>query len=132
MHKGQHHRSQKHRSYLKILEFHLQQPMLCKIFINEVYRIGGYHGWHARLQCGRFVGSRSDRVKPDNRIDMCCFSAKHAALWEKNKYLLARNQDNVSEWDDMAIRELLIQWASTIKIQLSVLVQYKPDLIIIY
>jgi hypothetical protein len=25
---------------------------------------------------------------------------------------LARNQDNVSEWGDMAIRGLLFQWAS--------------------
>jgi hypothetical protein len=35
---------------------------------------------------------------------------------------LARNQDNVSEWGHMSIRGLLFQWASTIKIQLSVLV----------
>jgi hypothetical protein len=44
---------------------------------------------------------------------------------------LARNQDNVSEWGEISIRELLFQWASTIKIQLSVLVKYKADLIII-
>jgi hypothetical protein len=35
---------------------------------------------------------------------------------------LVRNQDNVSEWGDMSIRGLFFQWASTIKIQLSVLV----------
>jgi len=35
---------------------------------------------------------------------------------------LARNQDNVFEWGDMSIRGLLFQGASTIKIQLSVLV----------
>jgi hypothetical protein len=35
---------------------------------------------------------------------------------------LARNQGNVSEWGDMYIRGLLFQWASTIKIKLSVLV----------
>jgi hypothetical protein len=35
---------------------------------------------------------------------------------------LARNQDNVSEWGDISIRGLLFQWASTIKIQLSMLV----------
>jgi hypothetical protein len=34
----------------------------------------------------------------------------------------AINQDNVSEWEDMSIRGLLFQWASTIKIQLSMLV----------
>jgi hypothetical protein len=35
---------------------------------------------------------------------------------------LAPNQDNVSKWGDMSIRGLLFQWASNIKIQLSVLV----------
>jgi hypothetical protein len=32
----------------------------------------------------------------DYKIDKCFFSAKHAALRRKNKYWLARNQDNVS------------------------------------
>jgi hypothetical protein len=36
--------------------------------------------------------------------------------------LLAWNQDNVSKWCNMSIRGLLFQWASTMKIQLSVLV----------
>jgi hypothetical protein len=44
---------------------------------------------------------------------------------------LARNQDNVSKWGDISTRGLLFQWASTIKIQLSMLVEYKADLIII-
>jgi hypothetical protein len=35
---------------------------------------------------------------------------------------LARNQNNMSEWSDISIRGLLFQWASTIKIQLIVLV----------
>jgi hypothetical protein len=34
----------------------------------------------------------------------------------------ARNQNNVSEWSDMLTCRLLFQWASTIKIQLSVVV----------
>jgi hypothetical protein len=58
----------------------------------------------------------------DNKIGICCFSAKHTALRRKSKGWLARNQGNVSEWGDMSINELLFQWASTIKIQLSVLV----------
>ena len=58
----------------------------------------------------------------DYKIDMCCFSAKHALLKRKNKDWFARNQDNVSEWDNISIRGLLFQWASTIKIQLSMLV----------
>jgi hypothetical protein len=43
---------------------------------------------------------------------------------------LARNQDNVSEWGNMSIQWLLFQWATTIKIQLSVVVEFKADLII--
>jgi hypothetical protein len=35
---------------------------------------------------------------------------------------LARNQNNVSEWSDISTGGLLFQCASTIKIQLSVLV----------
>jgi hypothetical protein len=56
------------------------------------------------------------------QINICCFSGKHAALRRKSKDWSARNQDNVSEWGDMSIRGLLFLWASTIKIQLSVLV----------
>jgi hypothetical protein len=58
----------------------------------------------------------------DYKIGICCVSAKHAALRRKSKDWLARNQDNVSDWGDMSIRELLFQWASTIKMKLSVLV----------
>ena len=42
-------------------------------------------------------------------IDMCCFSAKHAALRRKSKDWLARNQNNVSEWSNMSTRGLLFQ-----------------------
>ena len=45
----------------------------------------------------------------DYTIGFCCLSAKHAALRRKIKDWLARNQDNVSEWGDMSIRELLFQ-----------------------
>jgi hypothetical protein len=64
---------------------------------------------------------RSGQTK-DYRIGICCFSTKYAALRRKSKDWLARNQNNVSEWSDMSIRGLLFQWASTIKIQLSMLV----------
>jgi hypothetical protein len=67
----------------------------------------------------------------DYRIGICCFSAKHATLRKKIKDWLAWNQDNVSEWGDMSIYRLLFQWASNIKIQLTLLVYYKADLIII-
>ena len=58
---------------------------------------------------------------PKNKNDIYFFSAKHAALRRKSKDCLARNRDNVSEWGDMSIRELLFQWESTIKTQLSLL-----------
>jgi hypothetical protein len=60
-------------------------------------------------------------------IGICCFSAKHAALRKKSKDWLVWNQDNVYRWVDMSIGGLLFQWASTIKIRLSVLVLYKAD-----
>ena len=61
---------------------------------------------------------RSGRTK-DYKIVICCFSTKHAALTRKCKDLLARNPNNVFEWDDVSIRGLLFQWANAIKIQLS-------------
>ena len=67
----------------------------------------------------------------DYEIGSCCFSAKHAALRRKSKDWLAQNQDNVSEWSDTSTSGLLFQWASTLKIELSVLVKNKTDLIII-
>ena len=45
----------------------------------------------------------------DNKIGICCFSAKHKALRRRSKDWLAQNQDNVSEWSDMSIRRLLFQ-----------------------
>ena len=66
----------------------------------------------------------------DYEIGMYCFSDQHVALRRKSKDWLARNYDNVSEWHYMSICGLLFQWASTIKIQLSVLGQYKAGFII--
>jgi hypothetical protein len=51
---------------------------------------------------------RSDQTK-DFKIDICCLSAKHAALRRKGKDWLARNQNNVSEWSDMSTSEPLFQ-----------------------
>jgi hypothetical protein len=64
---------------------------------------------------------RSGQTK-DNKIGICCFSAKHVALKRKSKDRLTQNQNNVFEWGDMSIRGLLFQWESTINIQLSALV----------
>ena len=59
---------------------------------------------------------RSGQTK-DYKIGIYCFSTKHIALRRSSKDWLPRNQDNVSEWG-----RLLLQSASTIKIQQSVLV----------
>ena len=99
------------------------------------------HFWHNRIG-GVMVSVLASNVvdhgfeprsgqTTDYEIGICCFSAKHAALRRKSKDWLTRNQDNVSEWGDMSIRRLLFQWASTIKMQLSVLVWCKADLTII-
>ncbi len=45
---------------------------------------------------GLWLEPRSGQTK-EYEIGICCFSAKHAALRKKNKDLLDRNQDNVSE-----------------------------------
>jgi hypothetical protein len=45
----------------------------------------------------------------DYKIGICCFSVKNAALRSKSKDLLARNQNNVSEWSDMSLSGLLFQ-----------------------
>ena len=76
---------------------------------------------------GRRVEPRLGQTKY-YKIGICCFSAMHAALRRKSKDWLARYQDNVSEWDDMSISGLLFHRYKT---QLSMLVWYKADLIII-
>jgi len=45
---------------------------------------------------------RSGQTK-DYKIDICCFSAKHAALRSTSKDWLTQNQDNVSEWGDLCL-----------------------------
>ena len=58
-------------------------------------------------------------------------TGSHTTLRRKGKYLLAQNSDNMSEWRDIPTNRLLSQRSSTIKIQFSVLVEYKADIIII-
>jgi hypothetical protein len=41
----------------------------------------------------------------DLDIFICCFSAKQVTLISKSKYCLAANQDNVSEWSNMSVRD---------------------------
>ena len=57
---------------------------------------------------------RWDETK-DFKIDICCFSAKHAALRRKSKDWLALNQNNVSDWGNMSTRGLLFQYKNPTK-----------------
>ena len=92
------------------------------MMISILNRIGGVMGSvFASSAVNRGFEPRSELHK-DYTIGICCFSAKHVALRRKDKDWLALNQNNVSEWNDMFTRELLFQWASTIKVQFSVLV----------
>jgi hypothetical protein len=56
----------------------------------------------------RWFESRSGQSK-DFKIGMCCFPAKHEALWRKGNDWLTRNQDNVSEWGDISICGMLFK-----------------------
>ena len=52
--------------------------------------------------------TRSGQTK-DYKIGICCFSAKHAASRRKSKDWLARNQNNMSEWNNISTRGQLFQ-----------------------
>jgi len=45
----------------------------------------------------------------ENKIGICCFSAKHAALRNKSTSWLDRDQNNVSVWSDISTSRLLFQ-----------------------
>ena len=70
-------------------------------------------------------------VKPKTQIGIWCFSTnKHAAFWSDIKKWLAWNEDDVSETSEISTHGLMFQWTSTIKIQISLLIYYKTDIII--
>ena len=56
----------------------------------------------------RWFEPQSGQAK-DYEIGICCLSSKHTALRRKSKDWLVRNEDNVSEWDNMSICRLLFQ-----------------------
>ena len=71
------------------------------------------------------IGFQSGSCQTKNyKIGICCFSAKHIVLRWRSKEWLALNQD-VSEWQVYP----QFQWASTLNIQLIMLVKYKVDII---
>ena len=92
---------------------------------HQVYQVA--HRKSGKMQ---ITGIHYNILGEKIHLYLCYFSAKHIVLRRKSKDLLAWNPDNVSEWGDMFRHGLLFQWASTIKIQLSILILYKVDLII--
>jgi hypothetical protein len=73
------------------------------------------------MMCRQISTSVVIGVFKDYRIGINLLSTFHRALRSKNKYLLVRNGGNVSEYNDLSTRGLLLQLATTIKFQLSVL-----------
>jgi hypothetical protein len=58
-------------------------------------------------------------------IGICCFSKKlYAALRSKSKNQLPRNQNNVFKWSEMSTHRRLFKSVCTIKIQLSVVINW--------
>jgi hypothetical protein len=90
----------------RVCYFHYKENCISDVIVSVLDH--GFKSWSGQ--------------KKDYKNGICCFSAKHAALRRKSKDWLARNQDNVSELGDMSIHGLLFQWASTLKIQPSLLV----------
>jgi hypothetical protein len=77
--------------------------------INQKHRIGGAMVTVlASSAVDRVFEPRSSQTK-DYAIGICCFSAKRAALRRKRKDWLARDQNNVSEWNAISTRGLLFQ-----------------------
>ena len=75
----------------------------------------------ASVAVGRGFEPWSGQAK-DYKIGICCFFAEHAALRSKSKDWLTRNQNSVSEWNDISARGLLFQCGIMKKKQLNVLV----------
>ena len=65
------------------------------------------------LRVWQIVSLSPGRVRPKTLIGIRCFYAEHAALRSKNKNWLARNQNNVSEWNDVSTCGLFCQCART-------------------
>ena len=109
---------------IKVLSIHgnvLLFYLLCATTLQKVNHIGSVMvSVLASSAVDRGFKPRSGQTK-DHEIGICCSSTKHTALRRKSKDLLAQNQDNVFERGDMSSHGLLVQLASTIKIQLSML-----------
>jgi hypothetical protein len=78
---------------------------------------------------GRVFESRSSQTKCYKICICCCFSM-YAALRKKNKDWVVWLA-SMALWSDIPTHRRLNKWATTVTIQLSVLVWYKADIVII-
>ena len=85
---------------------------MCDRIWFHLNHIGGVLVLRARLEFSRSWVQASVKSSKDYKIGICCFSVRHAVY-------------------NMSTSRLFFQLASTRKIQLSVLVLYKADIIII-
>jgi hypothetical protein len=113
-------------SFIQLTSISRISPLDLRLMVSWLtmnnYNIGGVMvSMLASSAVDRGFEPTSGQTK-DYKIGICCFSSKHATVRNKRKDWLARNQNNLSEWSEMSTHRLLFQWASTMKIQLSMLV----------
>ena len=75
-------------------------------FEFSIFILNERHRWRNMVDCG--IEPRSGKTK-DCKICICYLSAKHESLRRKSKDWLDRNQNNVSDWNDMSTRGRLFQ-----------------------
>ena len=61
------------------------------------------------------VDCKFDPMWKTTTVVCWCLSTKHALLSIKSRECLAQSHDHISEWSDMSICKLLLQWTSTWK-----------------
>ena len=113
-------------SFIQLTSISRISPLDLRLMVSWLtmnnYNIGGVMvSMLASSAVDRGFEPTSGQTK-DYKIGICCFSSKHATVRNKRKDWLARNQNNLSEWSEMSTHRLLFQWASTMKIQLGMLV----------
>ena len=125
---------------MDIKDYEILFDQFCHIFCRsikiDIMKIK-YKQWWSRIPPISTNQTTTSYLKPLNTTKTMTYGIGNlgpcfqAASRRKSKDCLVQNEDNVSGWRDMFTSRLLFQWATTIKIQLSVLVWFKVDIIII-
>jgi hypothetical protein len=117
------------------IEFHkirlyMHNQTWLKLPYSMLYIILFYSGFDLDNFCSR-LNHMLGLLVSNSVLSICHFSTMHTTVRSNCKDWLAWNQDNVSEWNKLSIQRLLFQWDFTIKIQLSMLVYKKTDIILL-